>query len=277
MNLCIKEYKYEYKDEVNELISDDDFVRNDVISCLNRWPQYGSIVVVESEVVGVGVFTGVSKKTSMTFYVKPAKRKKGIGTALLKHLEDTMRNVGVKEIVCDFRINDVEKTFLYKNGYNYWFKSNFMTYNGSKLAVDNDEIINYEDKYYHECQKVFSEAFHKMRLSVGLDSTLSLPSDEERNQYKENAENIFLLRKNGEIVAAVRLEANEIDSLAVGVEHQHKGYGKALLSYAVNRLLDKGYTTVALWVVEGNSARFLYEKVGFIKERVHEFVVKGIK
>ncbi|WP_346937552.1 GNAT family N-acetyltransferase [Clostridium sp.] len=277
MNLCIKEYKHEYKDEVNKLISDDDFVRNDIISCLNRWPQHGSIVIVESEVVGVGVFTEVSKKTSMTLYVKPSKRKKGIGIALLKHLEDTMRNVGAEEIVCDFRVNDVEKTFLYKSRYNYWFKSNFMTYSGSKLAVDNDEIINYEDKYYHECQKVFSESFHKMRLSVGLDSTLSLPSEEERNHYKENAENIFLLRKSDEIVAAVRLEANEIDSLSVGVEHQHKGYGKALLRYAVNRLLDKGYTTVALWVVEGNSARFLYEKVGFIKERTHEFVVKCIK
>ncbi len=87
MNLCIKEYKYEYKDEVNKLISDDDFVRNDVISCLNRWPQHGKIVVVEYEVVGVGVFTEVSKKASMTLYVKPSKRKKGIGAALLKYLE----------------------------------------------------------------------------------------------------------------------------------------------------------------------------------------------
>ena len=277
MGLCLKEYKSEYKSAIVDLISDNNFVREDIIGCLGRWPQHGTIVEVESEVIGVGVFTGVSKMTSMTLYVKPSKRKEGIGTALLKSLEDNMRIVGVEEVVCDFRVNELEKAFLYKNGYNHWFNSNFMIYAGGKLAVGNLEIINYEDKYYHECEKILSESFHKMRLSVGLESTLSLPSAEERNQYKENAENIFLLRDNNQIVAAVRLEGNEIDSVAVGVEHQHKGYGKALVSYAVNELLDRGCIKVTLWVVEGNSARFLYEKIGFIKERTHEFVIKSIK
>ncbi|MEW8994532.1 GNAT family N-acetyltransferase [Clostridium sp.] len=277
MGLCIKEYKSEYKSEISDLISDNNFVREDIIGCLDRWPQYGMIVEVKSEVIGVGIFTGAIKKTSMALYVKPSKRKEGIGTAIIKSLEDTMKNAGVEEVVCDFRVNELEKLFLYKNGYNHWFNSNFMTYTGGKLAVGALKIINYEDKYYHECQKILSESFHKMRLSLGLESTLSLPSEEERNQYKENAENIFLLHDNNQIVAAVRLEGSEIDSVAVGVEHQHKGYGKALVSYAVNKLLDRGCTKVTLWVVEGNSARFLYEKIGFIKERTHEFVVKSIK
>jgi len=50
-----------------------------------------------------------------------------------------------------------------------------MVYIGDKLTVDNCENINYEDKDYGECQKIFSEAFHKMRLLVGLASTLRHP------------------------------------------------------------------------------------------------------
>lgn len=277
MELCIKAYKDEYKSIVSDLISDNSFVREDIIGCLDRCPQCGWIVEGECGVLAVGVFTGASKKTSMTLYVKASKRKEGIGSMLLKSLEESMRSVGVEEAVCDFKANELEKSFLYKNRYKHWFHSNLMAYTDCKLIVDNDEIVNYEDEYYNECQKVFSESFHKMRLSVGLESTLSLPSEKERREYKENAENIFVLRHNNQIVAVVRIEDNEIDAVAVGVEHQGKGYGKSLVSYAVNKLLDRGCIKVTLWVVEGNPAKFLYEKLGFIAERTHEFVVKSIK
>ncbi len=39
--------------------------------------------------------------------------------------------------------------------------------------------------------KIFSEAFHKMRLLVGLESTLSSPNEKQKNSYKENSENIL--------------------------------------------------------------------------------------
>lgn len=277
MELCIKEYKNEYKTSISNLISDNSFVREDILGCLDRWPQYGKIVEGENEILAVGVFTGVSKKTSMTLYVKQSIRQKGIGNMLIKSLEESMRSVGVEEVICDFKIDELEKSFLYKNGYKHCFYSNFMTYTGGKRVADNHEIIRYEDKYYAECQKIFSESFHKMRLSVGLESTLSLPNEEERIRYKENEENIFVLRDSNQIVAVVRIEDNEIDAVAVDVNHKGKGYGKVLVGYAVNKLLDKGYTKLTLWVVEGNPAKYLYEKLDFIVERTHEFVIKSIK
>ncbi len=76
MKLCIKAYKAEYKSAVTALISDDDFIRTDILSSLEHFPQFGHIV--------------------------------------------------------------------------------------------------------------FSEPFHKMRLSIGLESTLSLPSEEDRNAYMKN-------------------------------------------------------------------------------------------
>lgn len=277
MELCIKEYRNEYKIAISNLISDNNFVREDILGCLDRWPQYGQIVEGENEILGVGVFTGASKKTSMSLYVKQSIREKGIGSMLIKSLEESMRNVGVEEVICDFKTSELEKSFLYKNGYKHCFYSDFMTYTGGKLVVDNHEIINYEDKYYSECQKIFSESFYEMGLAVGLESTLSLPNEEERIRYKENTENIFILRDNNQEVAVIRIEDNEIDAVAVDIDHQGKGYGKPLVGYTVNRLLDKGCTKPTLWVVEGNSAKFLYEKLGFIVERAHEFVIKSIK
>ena len=55
------------------------------------------------------------------------------------------------------------------------------------------------------------------------------------------------------------------------------GYGKNMVSYSVNKLLDRGYKRVTLWVVEGNPAKLLYEKLGFTTERTHEFAIKSIK
>ncbi|WP_234124076.1 GNAT family N-acetyltransferase [Clostridium hydrogenum] len=275
--MYIEQYKNEYKPAINELITDDSFVKQDIIACLEQWPQYGMIVKNGNEILAVGIFTGADKKSSMTLYVKPSGRREGIGTMLLKALENSMRNAGVEEIVCDFKDNELEKTFLYKNGYKNWFYSNFMVYIGNKLAIDNCEINNYDDKDYDECQKIFSEAFHKMRLLVGLESTLSRPSEKQKNEYKENAENIFVLRAYNKIVAVAIIDDNEIDGVAVAIENQGNGYGKTLVSYSINKLLDRGCQKVSLWVVEGNPAKFLYEKLGFTTKRMHEFVIKSIK
>lgn len=105
----IEQYKNEYKSAINELISDDSFVRQDIIACLERYTQYGVIVKDESGVLAVGIFTGADKQSSMTLYVKPSRRREGIGTGLLKELENNMRNVGVEKIVCDFKDNELEK------------------------------------------------------------------------------------------------------------------------------------------------------------------------
>lgn len=48
---------------------------------------------------------------------------------------------------------------------------------------------------------------------VGLESTLSHPNEKQKESYKENAENIFVLREYNKIVAATILDDNEIDGV----------------------------------------------------------------
>lgn len=274
MALSIKEYSKAYQSVIEALITDDLYIRTNLINCLDEWPECGLVIERDCEIIAVGVFTGVypDKKTSMTLYVKPSERRQGIGTLLLQSLEDNMRSKGVQKVVSDFKINDAEKLFLYKQGYKHWFVSNLMAYCGEALSVPNYKILQYEDKDYEACHKVISRAFHEMRLSVGIESTLNASSEEGRIAYKKNGDNIFVLHNNDQIVAVVLLDGNEIDQLAVCVDQHGKGYGRALVSYAVNHLLSKGEKKINLWVVKGNPAMHLYQKIGFVPERTHEFV-----
>ncbi len=90
-------------------------------------------------------------------------------------------------------------------------------------------------------------------------------------------ENIFVLRDNNEIVAVSGIEGGELDAVAVSVDKQGRGYGRNLVGYSVNKILDKSCEQVTLWVVEGNPAKDLYGKLGFKTKRLHEFVVKDIE
>lgn len=276
MKINIESYEHKYKEALGSLIEDDDFVKADILNCVEAWPDCAMVVVYKDEIVAVGVFGGSNETTSMTFYVKPERRKEGIGTTLLKALEDKMVSAGVKKVVCDFKGNKERQQFLYKRGYNPWFYSNLMIYEGGKLPTADYDVKSYEDKDYGECERIFSHGFHKMRLSMGLESKLSEPSEDQRKSYRENKENIFVLRENDEIIAVSRIDGCELDSVAVKIDKQGRGFGRHLVSYSVNQILHRGYSKVNLWVVEGNQAKALYEKLGFKVHRLHEFVIKPI-
>jgi len=67
-----------------------------------------------------------------------------------------------------------------------------------------------------------------------------------KNAYKENSENIFVLRAYNKIVAVVIIDDNEIDGVTVAIDKQGNGYGKTLVSYSINKLLYRGCQKVSL-------------------------------
>lgn len=276
MEISINEYKKDYSPLVDELI-EDDFVKSDIIKCLEEFEKCGLVVMEKDKLIAVGVFTDKEIQTSVTLYVKPSKRNLGIGSKLLDALENKMRAVGVEEAVCDYKINRIEKKFMNNRGYKCWFKSNYMMYSEEAITLDNYKFIQYEDKYYYEVQRIMSSSFHRMRVSVGLESEEKEPSEDQRQWYKDNSENIYLLSDNGKVVAVSILENNEIDAVAVEIKEQGKGYGKAMISFSINKLIESNYKCINIWVVDGNPAKVLYEKLGFVIERIHEFDRKNIK
>ena len=275
MNVCITSYKKEYRPLIEEFI-EDEFVKSDIINCLDKYYDYGILALEDNIPIAIGVFTGATSKTSVTLYVKKSKRNLGVGSKLLNALETKMKVSGVEEIVSDYKVNVVEQNFMRKRGYKYWFKSNFMTYTGDKNNIEYHDIIHYQDKYYNEVQRILSTSFHKMRLEVGLKSVESMQSQEERKWFNESAENIFIIYRDSKILGVSIIDGNELDSVAIDINEQGKGYGRTLISYSINKILERNHSNINIWVVEGNPAKYLYKKIGFETKRIHEFVCKNI-
>ncbi|MFH5837176.1 GNAT family N-acetyltransferase [Proteiniclasticum sp. C24MP] len=276
MTWTLEKYNKDHSPAIKNLIREDEFVRRDILGCLEEFPEYAMIVRSDGFIAAICVYTGISEKTSFTLYVHPDYRSQGIGSLLLSSLEKEMAEKGVKEIVCDYKVDDSIRGFLSRKGYEKWFRSRHMIFSGTLLSPQNPSVSAYVDSDYLHVQKIFSESFHRMRLHVGISSTLSAPSEEERSYFLKHAEDIFVLRDNSEIVAVAMVEGNEIDKIAVAVDEQGKGYGKTLLAYTVGTLLHRGFSEVTLWVVDGNPARMLYEHFGFRMHRLHEFVQKKL-
>jgi GNAT superfamily N-acetyltransferase len=79
----------------------------------------------------------------------------------------------------------------------------------------------------------------------------------------------WILRKSGlplGSVAKLISRFTELNLLAVLPEHRHKGHGTALLTDAIDRYQDAGYTAMSVLVEEEADARLKpwYEKQGFV-------------
>jgi len=277
MTVKLEKYHEDYASAIENLIIDDAFVCEDIMGCLKEFPSCAMVARKEASMAAVGVYTGVSEKTSLTFYVHHAYRHQGIGSLLLRALEKEMAEKGIQEVVCDYMVDDSISVFLGRRGYEAWFHSTHMIFSGTLEMPSSPSISPYVDSDYPYVQKILRESFHRMRLHVGLQSSLSAPSEEERFSFLKKAEDIFVLRSEDEILAVAMVEGNEIDKIAVAVDNQGKGYGKLLLSHTVKALLDRGFDEVTLWVVKGNPAQVLYEHFGFKVHRLHEFVHKRLQ
>ena len=83
----------------------------------------------------------------------------------------------------------------------------------------------------------------------------------------------YLLSENGRPIAASSICAardaqlvgwGELMSIYVQPDVYRRGYGRALFTFAVNRLRENGYSKIYLWMLEENRrARSFYEAMGF--------------
>lgn|SRR5699024_9355916 len=80
--------------------------------------------------------------------------------------------------------------------------------------------------------------------------------------------------------------SSELYAIYICKEYQGKGLGKSLVSHTMDRLLEAGYESMIVIVLEENEARFFYEALGGqrlaegelkIGERTHRELVYGWK
>lgn len=285
MEVTYRAYRSEDQDEVLGLLEDAHLEASSLAYCLRHFPQYGLVAEKDQKIVGCGAHgeSDGDGRTICGVFVCQEERRQKIGTALFWRLQNQMRSAGVKTAICDYEKGEAEMGFAESKGLEAMYASRYMSYDGPRLAELKGEFAPYEDADYPEVQKLVSEAFYQMQAAVGMKNPKpEQPSEEQRAEYRSARQNIFVCREHsantsgGEIVAMVRLDEDEIDTLAVRTDKQGQGWGKSMLSYAVNVLKDRGYEKAYLWVVVGNPAIRMYHNMQWIVESTHIFASKKL-
>lgn len=137
-----------------------------------------------------------------------------------------------------------------------------------RLAVLED--LNAIAKLFHDCWHIsYADLLSdEVRETMTLDSAADLwrPGLVEPNE-RETLVGV----DSGEIVSVFRIGADKdnparghLFSLYVAPTHSGKGIGKDSLAAAIDRIAEKGYSNISLWVFEGNErAKSLYRRAGF--------------
>ena len=136
-----------------------------------------------------------------------------------------------------------------------------MKYINALVEQSNIVCIPFEKKYFQEYMRIYNECFFEMRKALDIHPYNFLNAYE---QIAEKEEDIYLLVDRGELIGSIACYGNEIDDLIVNKKFQHRGYGKQLLLWGMQRIREKSKEPITLHVAEWNeNALMLYKKTGF--------------
>ena len=125
----------------------------------------------------------------------------------------------------------------------------------------NNLCVSFDIKFYSHYQRIYNSCFREMRTALDIK-----PYDflSDISQISDKLNDINLLIKDGNIIGSVACYGNEIDDLIVAPEHQHKGYGKQLMLWAIHSIRSKNAEPITLHVADWNKiAVSLYKSLGF--------------
>ncbi len=135
-----------------------------------------------------------------------------------------------------------------------------MEYRGGSVS-SNLAVRNYADEDYEDYKRTYEACFAEMRTALEL---LPVNCCDSREELLEKANDIFVLEISGKLVGSVAIYGSEIDDFVVAKEFQGKGFGTALLRFAVARMQNAGVEPILLHVADWNrNAVALYLKNGF--------------
>lgn len=136
-----------------------------------------------------------------------------------------------------------------------------MKYINAMVEQSNIVCIPFEKKYFQEYMRIYNECFFEMRKALDIHPYNFLSAYE---QIAEKVEDIYLLVDKGEFIGSIACYGNEIDDLIVNKKFQHRGYGKQLLLWGMQRIREKSREPITLHVAEWNeNALMLYKKIGY--------------
>lgn len=222
-----------------------------------------------------------SEKGMMSFvavYVSEEFRCRSIGTALYREAEARCIEVGCEELFSSYYESSAVK-FADKLEFSYSNSASRMEYNGGLLHEASCAIRKCCDDDYYLFDDIWSRRMFEMHKRIGLPITEPVtPNEEFRQQYRDDADNMFVLEDEGKIVAVGGLMGDSIGCLAVELDMNNRGYGTALAVFLTNVIIRRGNKTAYLTCETGNdNACHVYEKIGYKEIYKEYYSVKKLK
>lgn len=279
MKLQYKKVSEDEYDTIMTMVAEDKAVSDYLLRDLELESEMITVAYLEKEIVGL-VQIQPDKDTSFVIvFTSINYRNRGIGKALIKYAEDYLKEIQTKKIMTAYSINNRNsKRFARKHGYERYFSSTCMKHADGKFSNELIPVRHYCDEDYTDAFKLYTEAFHEMRVNVGdfPDSKVGKPSKQSRDEWKQDGKNRYTYLIDGKIVGHGCLEGNEIGSISVRRDMQGKGIGKKFVKYLCNELYNRGNKEIFLWCVVGNKAQYLYDSLNFKELYVSEFARKDL-
>jgi ribosomal protein S18 acetylase RimI-like enzyme len=144
-------------------------------------------------------------------------------------------------------------------------------YRGGRFPDPDISPTVYQQEFLEKELDLESDVFHRLRMENDIKPyRINECNNEELESIKSffsaNKNSFFFLFDQNRLIGSVLLVGNYIQSLAVAKQFQRQGYGTKLTKYAINHVLDQGYSSVELNTLPGNTdAEQLYMKLGFIE------------
>lgn len=252
--------------------------RHELLKAVRRNPEHTRLAVVADRMVGAAVHTAGpgDDRANICVYTAASYRRLGVGARLLQEMETDLRGHGIPTALMDLARDSEAEDFATKRGYALKYASHLMRYEGEPVVPDR-HFLPYEDSMYDRAQGVISRALYPMRKRLNIQPFAIAPSEANRKEMAEHAEDYYVYVEDQRIVAVGCAANGEISNLCVEETYRGRGIGKALVAYGMEKLRREGVDASTLWVMESNeNARRLYEHMGFSTVRVHGLYAKAL-
>jgi len=204
------------------------------------------------------------KEAQISLYVEPGSRGRGLGASLYKEMESHLLELQPDYLSSYMRV-DVKDfgRFAEKMGFEKWWGSPVLIYNGDGFPPSDLEFHKYEDKYFQQYVQLNQECYYPITKSNDLEPYIA--TEEMIETYKlNNKDKVYLVLDGDQIIASVTIGDGTLDNLLVSPEYQGKGYGRKAFQFGVNKVVKQGYNEIQICYMENNKkAEKLYLSLGF--------------
>jgi len=210
------------------------------------------------------------KRVHIYIFVHPDFWWDGIAEKLWLEIKPYVEEENAYRATIAFPADHTELRVLFKmQGFKHYFYSLRLEYNGQKFEKQFIDARYYKDNDFEDYLRIFSKGFYNLRKEHDMQPYLIYSKEDYENEelrkkiYNEETKGCYTFLIDNQIVGFGKID-DYIDEVVVDQNHQGKGYGKSIVKYCTNVLIEKGKFPVAIYHLDTNfRARKMYEGLGF--------------